>query len=146
MKQEVKEKKSRPSDLDDSRLTEAFGDDDEIVDKPHARGRKTTLSIAEYKQIEREVAVEEDEEVPFGEKSIGGKILHILLFPLNMIGFLTIPPVELAKLENPLVCFYCLSGPMTFIMLRGSKLSEKFELTFKWLRQKSSGTNSGSMV
>lgn len=146
MKQEVKEKKSRPSDLDDSRLTEAFGDDDEIVDKPHARGRKTTLSIAEYKQIEREVAVEEDEEVPFGEKSIGGKILHILLFPLNMIGFLTIPPVELAKLENPLVCFYCLSGPMTFIMLRGSKLAEKFELTFKWLRQKSSGTNSGSMV
>ena len=101
-------------------LTENL-DDDEIVDKPHGNGRNTSLSIAEYKQIEREVAQEDEEEVPFGEKSIGGKILHVILFPLNMIGFLTLPPVELKKLNNPLVCFYCLSGPMTFIVLRGSK-------------------------
>ena len=36
-------------------LTENL-DDDEIVDKPHGNGRNTSLSIAEYKQIEREVA------------------------------------------------------------------------------------------
>ena len=66
MKKEVKDKKGRISDLDDSRLTEAFNDDEDIIDKPHSKGRSTSLSIAEYKQIEREVAKEDDEEIPFG--------------------------------------------------------------------------------
>jgi len=66
MKKEVKDKKGRLSDLYDSRLTQGINDDEEIIDKPHAPGRSTSLSIAEYKQIEREVANEDDEEIPFG--------------------------------------------------------------------------------
>jgi hypothetical protein len=39
-----------------------------------------------------------------------------------MAGFLTIPPVEEEKLKTPLVCFYCITGPAIFALLRGGIL------------------------
>jgi hypothetical protein len=41
-------------------------------------GRKSNLTIAEFKTIANDVEAEEQDEVPFSEKSIAGKVLYIL--------------------------------------------------------------------
>jgi hypothetical protein len=79
------------------------------------------LSVAEFKEIVRQVEAEEEEDIPFSERSVGGKIMYILEFPFAMAGFLTIPPVEEEKLESPLVCFYPFSTCLAFVYLNGCK-------------------------
>jgi hypothetical protein len=69
----------------------------------------------------KEVDVEEEQEIPFSEKSILGKIMYILEFPFMIVAFITIPPVETEKLASPFVVLYSLTSPLAFIFLKGSK-------------------------
>lgn len=125
MKKEIKSGSGRVSDMNISLLTDIGELSEEVIIQQQAKteGRKTSLTIAEFKKIDREVAQEEEDEVPFSQKSVVGKIFFIVLFPLNLIGIVTLPPVELERIKNPLVCFYCLTGPLAFVFLRGCKHS-----------------------
>lgn len=100
-------------------LTEEINIQEDSID---SRGqRKTTLSVAEFKKIVKEVDVEEEQEVPFSEKSLFGKIMYILEFPFMIVAFITIPPVETEKLVSPFVVLYSITSPVAFIFLKGSK-------------------------
>lgn len=85
------------------------------------------LTLAEYKAIVKEEENEEDEEVPFSEKSTAGKILFILCFPLDFISFITIPPVELEKLDKPWIGIYSLTSFAAVLFLNGCKNLNFFE-------------------
>lgn len=79
------------------------------------------MSVAEFKHIVKEVGNEEEEEIPFNEKSLFGKIMFIIEFPFSLAGLLTIPPVEEDKMESILICFYPLTSIVAFLYLNGSK-------------------------
>lgn len=77
--------------------------------------------MAEFKQIVTEVHQEQEEDIPFSEKSTFEKVLFIFEAPFAIAGFVTIPPVVEDKLDSPLVCFYTLSSSMTFVLLNKCK-------------------------
>ncbi len=83
--------------------------------------RKTTLSVAEFKHLVKDVEAEEEQEVPFSEKTIIGKVMYIIEFPFMIAAYLTIPPVEQEKLVSPFVILYSLTTPLAFVILKDSK-------------------------
>lgn len=64
---------------------------------------------------------DDDEDIPFSQKSGLGKLLYILEFPFAFISFITIPPVEYEKLDKSWIFIYGVTSFIAIMTLKGCK-------------------------
>lgn len=84
---------------------------------------KGRVTIAEFKAMVKEEQNEQFDEIPFSHKSITGKFLFIVCYPLDFITFITIPPTEYEKLDRPWIGIYSFTSLLTMLILKKCKLT-----------------------
>lgn len=82
------------------------------------------MTLSEFKTMVKQEEHEEEEEIPFSQKSIGGKILFIICLPLDFVSFITIPPVEIEKLDKSWIGIYSITSFLALLTLKGCKFCQ----------------------
>ena len=80
------------------------------------RKSKTTLTLAEFKNILNDEVEEEDK--PFSEKSITGKLIFLVEFPFKFITDITVPNVEEEKIPKIYSLLFPITSPLAIILLQ----------------------------
>lgn len=82
---------------------------------------KQRITIAEFKAMVKEEQNEQFDEVPFAQKTIAGKFLFLVCYPLDFIAFITIPPSEYDKLDRPWIGIFSFTSFLAMLILNGCK-------------------------